>query len=64
MGGWSVSWQGGTGDTTTGTSILEGIRQVAPAATVTYSADAAAPMAGSDVGVVVVGEPAVRGGRR
>ena len=57
MGGWTISWQGGTGDTTTGTSILEGIREVAPAAAVTYSKDASAPMAGADVGVVVVGEP-------
>ncbi|MBX9244973.1 glycoside hydrolase family 3 C-terminal domain-containing protein [Actinotalea ferrariae] len=57
MGGWTISWQGGSGDTTQGTSILEGIREVAPGAQVTYSADASAPMAGADVGVVVVGEP-------
>ncbi|WP_407344639.1 glycoside hydrolase family 3 N-terminal domain-containing protein [Pengzhenrongella phosphoraccumulans] len=57
MGGWTISWQGGTGDTTTGTSILEGIGQVAPDAAVTYSKDASAPMTGADVGVVVVGEP-------
>ncbi len=37
-------------------SPLEGIREVAPKARVTYSADASAPTAGSDVGVVVVGE--------
>lgn len=29
---------------------------MAPKASVTYSADASAPMAGSDIGVVVVGE--------
>jgi beta-glucosidase len=57
MGGWTVSWQGRSGTTTTGaTSILAGIRQVAPAATVTFSMDASAPVAGNDVGVVVVGE--------
>ncbi|NIK56249.1 glycoside hydrolase family 3 N-terminal domain-containing protein [Kribbella shirazensis] len=54
MGGWSISWQGGSGTTTTGTTILDGIRQVAP--TATYSADASAPLDGHDVGVVVVGE--------
>lgn len=56
-GGWTVSWQGGSGDTTTGTSILAGIRQVAPGAAVTYSRDASAPTGTADVGVVVVGEP-------
>lgn len=56
-GGWTISWQGGSGDITEGTSILEGIREVAPGAEVTYSEDASAPMTGADVGVVVVGEP-------
>jgi beta-glucosidase len=55
-GGWSISWQGGSGPITPGTSILAGIKKVAPAATVTYSKDASADTAGSDVGVVVVGE--------
>ena len=32
------------------------MKQVAPGATITYSKDASASMAGSDVGVVVVGE--------
>lgn len=56
MGGWTITWQGGSGDTTAGTSILEGMQQVAPGADITYSKDASADMAGSDVGVVVVGE--------
>jgi beta-glucosidase len=55
-GGWTIAWQGISGDIIPGTTILEGIREVAPNATVTYSADASAPMAGADVGVVVVGE--------
>jgi beta-glucosidase len=55
-GGWTISWQGNSGDNIPGTTILEGIREVAPRATVTFSADASAPTAGSDVGVVVVGE--------
>ncbi|MGR6320683.1 glycoside hydrolase family 3 protein [Micromonospora soli] len=56
-GGWTISWQGGSGsDAIPGTSILDGIREVAPGAQVTYSADASAPTAGAQVGVVVVGE--------
>ena len=55
-GGWTVAWQGLSGDTIPGNTILEGIRQVAPGAQVTFSQDASAPTAGNDVGVVVVGE--------
>ena len=55
-GGWTVAWQGLSGDTIPGNTILEGIRQVAPGAQVTFSEDASAPTAGNDVGVVVVGE--------
>ena len=55
-GGWTIQWQGASGDIIPGTTILEGIREVAPQATVTYSIDASAPMTGADVGVVVVGE--------
>ncbi|WP_238487685.1 glycoside hydrolase family 3 protein [Actinoplanes flavus] len=55
-GGWTIDWQGRNGDIIPGATILDGIREVAPGATVTYSADASAPVGGSDVGVVVVGE--------
>ena len=55
-GGWTIQWQGVSGDIIPGTTILEGIEEVAPQATVTYSTDASAPMTGADVGVVVVGE--------
>ena len=57
-GGWTVDWQGasGNGRIQGATSIRNGIAQVAPGATVTYSADASADMTGSDVGVVAVGE--------
>ena len=55
-GGWTVAWQGLSGDIIPGNTILEGIRQVAPDAQVTFSEDASAPTAGSDVGIVVVGE--------
>ncbi|HVV08464.1 glycoside hydrolase family 3 protein [Amycolatopsis sp.] len=53
-GGWTVSWQGQSGNVIPGTTILQGIQQVAR--NVTYSADASAPTKGSDVGVVVIGE--------
>ncbi|MFF3848344.1 glycoside hydrolase family 3 N-terminal domain-containing protein [Streptomyces sp. NPDC002328] len=53
-GGWTVTWQGSSGDITPGTTILEGMR--AAGGDLTYSEDASAPTAGHDVGVVVVGE--------
>ncbi|WP_233618027.1 glycoside hydrolase family 3 protein [Actinomadura sp. WAC 06369] len=53
-GGWTVTWQGRSGDIIPGTTVLEGIEQYAD--DVTYSADASAPVDGADVGVVVVGE--------
>ena len=55
-GGWTTQWQGVSGDDLVGTTILEGIREVAPGASITYSADASAPTDGADVGIVVVGE--------
>ena len=42
-GGWTVQWQGQSGDIIPGNTILEGIRQVAPGPQVTFSADASAP---------------------
>ncbi|MDH6516287.1 beta-glucosidase [Streptomyces sp. SAI-135] len=53
-GGWTVTWQGSSGDITPGTTILEAMRK--NSAALTYSQDASAPTAGHDVGVVVVGE--------
>ncbi|MFI1104403.1 glycoside hydrolase family 3 protein [Streptomyces melanogenes] len=54
-GGWTVSWQGQSGNKAfPGTTILQGIQHEAK--DVTYSADATAPTAGHDVGIVVVGE--------
>ncbi|MET9952526.1 glycoside hydrolase family 3 N-terminal domain-containing protein [Streptomyces sp. NPDC006339] len=55
-GGWTISWQGSSGRTTAGTTVLEGMRRAAPEAGITYSKDASAPTDGYDVGVVVVGE--------
>ncbi|MEJ2503860.1 MAG: glycoside hydrolase family 3 N-terminal domain-containing protein [Gemmatimonadota bacterium] len=56
-GGWTIEWQGQAGDVTPGgTTILEGMRQVAPDAEITYSEDGSGAE-GADVAVVVVGEP-------
>jgi beta-glucosidase len=55
-GGWTLTWQGSSGAGDTGTTILAGMKQVAPNATITYSKDASASMSGYNVGVVVVGE--------
>ncbi|WP_432573816.1 glycoside hydrolase family 3 protein [Kineococcus sp. SYSU DK005] len=61
-GGWTLTWQGFPERNAAGvpqqpgTSILEGIRQVAPRADVTYSADGTAPVGDADVAVVAVGE--------
>jgi len=56
MGGWSISWQGSSGDTTTGTTILEGIRELAPELEITHSRTASEPTDGYDAGLVIVGE--------
>ncbi|MFF4489148.1 CIA30 family protein [Streptomyces sp. NPDC001544] len=53
-GGWTVTWQGSSGNITPGTTILEGMRR--DGGDITYSKDASAPLTGYDVGVVVVGE--------
>ncbi|MFE9769086.1 glycoside hydrolase family 3 N-terminal domain-containing protein [Streptomyces sp. NPDC005808] len=53
-GGWTITWQGSSGEITEGTTILEGLQKAG--GNVTYSKDASAPTAGYDVGVVVVGE--------
>ncbi|MFF4402614.1 glycoside hydrolase family 3 N-terminal domain-containing protein [Streptomyces sp. NPDC001480] len=53
-GGWTVTWQGSSGNIVPGTTILDGMRR--DAGTITYSKDASAPLTGYDVGVVVVGE--------
>lgn len=55
-GGWTISWQGGSGPTTTGTTILQGISNAVSAGTaVTYSLDGTGA-AGANVGIAVVGE--------
>jgi beta-glucosidase len=53
-GGWTITWQGSSGTNTTGTTILQGMKNAG--GDVTYSKDASAATSGYDVGVVVVGE--------
>ncbi|WP_420036356.1 glycoside hydrolase family 3 protein [Streptomyces sp. cg28] len=55
-GGWTITWQGASGNIIDGTTVLQGMKKAAPGATVSYSKDASAPTDGYDVGVVVVGE--------
>ncbi len=56
-GGWTIEWQGQSGEVTPGgTTILAALRKAASdGAEVTFSADASGA-AGADVGVVVIGE--------
>jgi beta-glucosidase len=55
-GGWTIQWQGSSGDITVGTTVLEAIREAAsPETEVTYSLDGTGAE-GADVAVVVVGE--------
>ena len=55
-GGWTIDWQGKSGEVTSGTTILAAIKQaVGPQTRVTYSADGTGA-AGADAVVVVIGE--------
>jgi beta-glucosidase len=56
-GGWTISWQGASGSTIPGTTILQGIRNaVAPGTNVTYSRSPSHVARRYDVAIVVVGE--------
>jgi beta-glucosidase len=55
-GGWTLTWQGGSTNKIPGTTILDGIREVAGANRVTFSEDASDPIGHGDIGIVVVGE--------
>ncbi|HNW60318.1 MAG TPA: glycoside hydrolase family 3 N-terminal domain-containing protein [bacterium] len=54
-GGWTISWQGSSGDVTDGTTLLEALRAEAPAVQFTYSLDGSGA-AGADLGIAVIGE--------
>jgi len=56
-GGWTLSWQGASGNTIPGTSILQGIRAAAGSGTtVTYSRDGAGIDSSYRAAIAVVGE--------
>jgi len=57
-GGWTINWQGGQGDITIGTTILDGIKKSVSAETnVIYSKDGSElDNSQSDLAVVVIGE--------
>lgn len=56
-GGWTIQWQGESGDITEGTTILEAIQDtVADGTQVTFAKDGSGAK-GADVGVLVIGEP-------
>lgn len=56
-GGWTIAWQGGSGNITPGTTILQGIQQAVAGngGSVTFSENGTGA-AGHDVAVVVIGE--------
>ena len=54
-GGWTIFWQGKSGDITKGTTILAGIRNVATGAQVNYSLDGSGAE-GAGVAIAVIGE--------
>jgi beta-glucosidase len=56
-GGWTISWQGGSGNVTPGTTVLQGIRNtVAGAGSVTYDRNGNGINAGYTAAVAVIGE--------
>jgi beta-glucosidase len=54
-GGWSITWQGSSGDITSGTTILEAVRKAVGTSVVTSSADGSGAT-GADFGIAVIGE--------
>ncbi len=56
-GGWTISWQGGSGNVTPGTTVLQGIRNtVAGAGSVTYNRDGNGINSSYTAAVAVIGE--------
>jgi beta-glucosidase len=55
-GGWTISWQGSSGNITPGTTIFQGIQNaVAPGVTVEYRTNLNQPWS-ADIGIAVIGE--------
>ncbi|UCF39291.1 MAG: glycoside hydrolase family 3 C-terminal domain-containing protein [Acidobacteriota bacterium] len=55
-GGWTITWQGGSGPITTGTTILEGIQQTVSSATVVTYSRWGTGAAMADIAIAVIGE--------
>ena len=55
-GGWSISWLGGMGDITPGTTIYEGVRQLVSPNTQVVLSENGRDLAGAKAVIVVVGE--------
>ncbi len=55
-GGWTMTWQGAQGAITKGTTLLQGLREVAPSAVITYDTLGNVP-ANAAVTIVVLSEP-------
>jgi beta-glucosidase len=55
-GGWTIQWGGAGGEITEGTTILEGLREVAPEAQIIYDAGGNFTTEEGDIAIVVIGE--------
>lgn len=55
-GGWTIQWQGATGNITKGTTILDGLKKVAPNAQFVYDASGNFSDTNADYAIVVIGE--------
>jgi len=55
-GGWTIQWQGATGNITNGTTILDGLKKVAPTTIFVYDANGNFNDNDADFAIVVIGE--------
>lgn len=55
-GGWTISWQGSTGEITEGTTIYQGLQQAAGEGVTVDYAETAEDLAGHDALIAVIGE--------
>jgi beta-glucosidase len=62
-GGWTVRWQGGSDNTTIGTTILDGMRKVAPSAAIDFSLAGDFEDTRGTCALVVIGEAPYAEGR-
>ncbi len=55
-GGWTISWQGDSGDVTTGTTILEAMMETIEDVQIVYSENGDFPSSDNDYSIIVIGE--------